>query len=222
MQQIEAGTKLQVAIFVEVGQKLNFDMIASYKEGIDESSFLMSAPLKDGKAFDIDENTKLMLQYTMGSETLIIAAYKDDEVKLGVRRFWKMRRVSEQRQFFQRADERYKMALHCEFWQETWPLKEGRIEREEALTIDLSAGGAAVYMGMHIDVGELIKFELPRVGNSPDGQALESVASVCWTREAPKGSPYKNIYGLQYKFADDADKDVMRLYIDNLRKVYKL
>ena len=222
MQEINPGTKLQLGISAEVGTNVNFDLISTYNETIDESAFLISAPLKDGKPFDVDENTKLIFRYFIGDEAMIIAAYRDDIVKKGIRTYWKMRRVSEQRQFFQRVDERYKMALHCEYWLETWPEKDGKIQREEALTLDISAGGVAAFMALRFDVGELCKIELPKVGSSPEGAAIEAVAAICWHREAPKGSPYNNLYGLQFRFADDADKDCMRKYIANLQKVYKL
>lgn len=222
MQAIETGTKLQLAISGDPGAELKFDLISTYNETIDDSAFLISAPLKDGKPFDVDENTKLIFRYFIGDEAMIIAAYRDDIVKKGIRTYWKMRRVSEQRQFFQRADARYKIALHCEYWLETWPEKDGQIPHEESLTLDISAGGVATFMALHFDVGELVKFRLPKVGSAPEGAAIDAVAAICWLREAPKGSPYKFLYGLQFRFADDADKDHMRQYIANLQKVYKL
>ena len=222
MNPIENGTKLQVAIDAGPGSSLSFEMIATYKETLDDSSFLMSVPMKDGHPAQIDENTKLVLQYNIGSEIMTIAAYKDDEIKQGVRRSWKMRRVSEQRQFMQRADERYKVALHCEYWQETWPLKEGRIEHEEALSLDISAGGLAVYLALRFEVGEMLKFTLPRVGMLNEGAERDVAAVVCWLREAPKGSPFRNVVGLQFKFAGEEDKDDMRQYVGNLKKTYNL
>lgn len=49
---------------------------------------------------------------------MIIAAYKDDELRQGIRRVWRMRRVSEQKQYYKRSNERYKIALPCEYWKE--------------------------------------------------------------------------------------------------------
>ncbi|MCQ2553539.1 MAG: flagellar brake protein [Clostridia bacterium] len=222
MQVINPGTKLHLGISTDVGANTNFDLISTYNETIDDSAFLISVPLKDGKPFDIDENTKLIFKYFVGDEAMIIAAYRDDIVKKGIRTYWKMRRVSEQRQFFHRVDERFKIALHCDYWLETWPEKDGRIPHEESLTLDVSSGGVATFMALHFEVGELCKFLLPKVGNSPEGAEIEAVAAVCWQREAPKGSPYKNLCGLQFRFANDAEKNVMVQYMANLQKVYKL
>lgn len=65
-QQITPGTKLQVAFDVPMGQKTDFNMLATYKEDLDEAYFLMSAPMLAGKPLLIDENQKLLLQYQVG------------------------------------------------------------------------------------------------------------------------------------------------------------
>ena len=62
-QQITPGTKLQVAFDVPMGQKTDFNMLATYKENLDEAYFLMSAPMLAGKPLLMDENQKLLLQY---------------------------------------------------------------------------------------------------------------------------------------------------------------
>ena len=65
-QQITPGTKLQVAFDVPMGQKTDFNMLATYKEDLDEAYFLMSAPMLAGKPLIMDENQKLLLQYQVG------------------------------------------------------------------------------------------------------------------------------------------------------------
>ena len=68
-QQITPGTKLQVAFDVPMGQKTDFNMLATYKENLDDAYFLMSAPMLAGKPLLMDENQKLLLQYKVGEET---------------------------------------------------------------------------------------------------------------------------------------------------------
>lgn len=65
-QQITPGTKLQVAFDVPMGQKTDFNMLATYKEDLDEAYFLMSAPVLADKPLLMDENQKLLLQYQVG------------------------------------------------------------------------------------------------------------------------------------------------------------
>jgi len=221
---IQPGTRMQMGLAAPPGKPQEFDLISTFKEALDESAFLVSIPLKGASAVQLDENQKVYLKYTIGTEAMVIAAYKDDIVKVGVRSYWKMRRVSEQRQFFQRQDERYKVALHLEYYQPTWqPNSEGEIMPDEALSLDMSAGGAAVFMHHRFEVGEVCMVNLPKIGTAPEGAALSGVvAAICWYREAPKGSPYKNLCGLQFRYSNEADKEVVKNYVANIKTVYKL
>ncbi len=45
---------------------------------LDESAFLVSIPLVDGKAYIPDENQKILFQYGAGEETQVLAGYVDD------------------------------------------------------------------------------------------------------------------------------------------------
>lgn len=63
--QIKPGTKLKVAFDTAVGQKTEFNMMATFKGVIDEAYFLISAPMLAGKPLILDENQKFLLQYTI-------------------------------------------------------------------------------------------------------------------------------------------------------------
>lgn len=221
---IPAGSRLSIAYAPEPGGNPDFTLNASFFKALDESAFLLSVPLKNGQAVQVDENQKLLLKYTIGSEVMIISAYCDDVVKQGVRKYWKMRRVAEQHQFFKRADERYKVALHVGYKLPTWaPKADGTIPVEDAMTLDISAGGAALFLSTRFDVGEVIQMELPRIGSSAEGEKISDVvAAICWYRDAPKGSPYRFICGVQFRFADDVERNRMHQYIANVKDVYKL
>lgn len=80
-QQITPGTKLQVAFDVPMGQKTDFNMLATYKENLDDAYFLMSAPMLAGKPLLMDENQKLLLQYKVGEETFVLAGYPESVEK---------------------------------------------------------------------------------------------------------------------------------------------
>lgn len=221
---LPSGTKMNLAFDVPMGDDPDFNLICTYKESIDDSAFLVSVPMKDGKALAKDESQKLLFRYSLGSEQIIIAGYVDDEVKVGIRRYWKVRRVSEQRQFFQRADARTKVALKVEYMQDDWPTNyDGIIEKEDAMTLDISAGGIALFLNSRFDVGETIFITMPKVGIEDDG-VLENelVAVVCWNREAPKGSAYRNVAGLQFRFNDDEEKAKVQNYIASVKKRYKV
>jgi hypothetical protein len=180
--------------------------------------------MKGGKAVDMHEEKKLLIRSAAGGEDMILSGYPDDLVKEGIRRYWKVRRVSEQRQFFKRADERLIVALPVHYMQQTWPLNaDGKIDREDGMTADVSAGGAAVFINRRFDVGDVCELFLPRVGTSLEGRAIGNVVSaICWLREAPKGSLYRFICGLQFRFADGSEREQMQLYTANIKKKYKL
>lgn len=222
---IKSGTKLKVALDAAVGQNPDFNMVCTFAKALDESAFLVSIPMRDGKAVSIDENQKLLIRYSGENDNgMILAGYVDDVVKEGIRRYWKVRRVSEQRQFFQRANERLKVAVPIKYMQETWnPNDEGIIEKESGMSLDISAGGMALYMNRRFEIGEVCELSLPNIGTSQEGRGIEGVVSiVCWVREAPKGSAYRFISGFQFRFGDELEKEQMQLYTANIKKIYKL
>jgi hypothetical protein len=61
------------------------------------------------------------------------------------------------------------------------------------------------------------------VGLGAEGAAQNGlVAAVCWEREAPKGSLYRFICGLQFRFGDSSESDRVKAYVANIQKKYKL
>jgi len=221
---IKTGTKLQLAVDVAVGEEPQFNMICTFNKSLDDSAFLVSIPMANGQPLQVDESQKLLIRYGSGNDAMILAGYVDDVVKDGIRRYWKVRRVSEQRQFLQRGDERLKVTLRVEYRQETWAVNaDGNIDKEDGMSLDISAGGAAIYMNRRFDVGEICELTLPRIGTSEKGRSLEDmVAVVCWMRDAPKGSIYRNICGLQFRFADPSEKQRLQEYIQNVKEKYRL
>ena len=173
---------------------------------------------------ELDESLRLLLRFGSGSGARIVAGYADDLVQEGIRRYWKIRRVSELRQFVQRADERFKIALHVQYKQDTWPVNsEGTVTRDEGLTLDISNGGVAVYLSHRFQVGEICQLTLPRIGTSPDGREQRDVVGVvCWEREAPKGSPFRMLCGLQLRFATTGERESYIRYVDNVRRKYAM
>ena len=219
---IRSGTRLRLAYDVPIGQEPNFNFVCTFTKSIDESAFLISVPMKEGKPIIMDENMKLLIRYTQGQEELILAGYPDAEVREGIHRYWKIRRVSEQRQFFKRADERVKAPLRVQYFQQTWPVNEdGTFSMEDGMTIDISAGGVALYLNRVFDVGDICDMVLPRVGTTEDGRSITVTGEICWKREAPKGSLYRHIAGLQFRFNENQDKEEVKKYVLNVKKRYK-
>ena len=221
---IRSGTKLRMALDVPIGEEPKFNLVCTFVKSLDVASFLISIPIVDGQPMALDEGRRLLIRYGSDRDGMIVAGYADDIVKDGIRRCWKIRRVAEQRQFFQRADERLKVTVPITYSQPTWrPDSDGHIRPEDGLTLDISAGGLAAYVGMRLNVGEVCEVNLPAIGTSRDGRAIRgAVAVVCWTREAPKGSPFRRVAGFQFRFADSVERQQMQDYVTNIKKRYKL
>ncbi|MDD6465619.1 MAG: PilZ domain-containing protein [Coprococcus sp.] len=221
---IKPATKLRLALDVPAGKQPAFNMISTFNKALDESAFLVSIPLVDGKAYIPDENQKILFQYGAGEETQILAGYVDDVVKEGIRRYWKVRRVMENRQFIKRVDVRMKVELPILYMQDTWSLNAlGEIDREKGMTADISNNGLAAYMNRWFQVGESCVFTLPRMGGMTDGQPeREVVGVVCWTRELPKGGAYRYLSGIQLRFADTEERGQMQEYVAYVKKRYRL
>lgn len=48
--QIKHGTKMHLAFDVPTGQEPQFNMMSTFNKALDESAFLVSIPMVDGKA----------------------------------------------------------------------------------------------------------------------------------------------------------------------------
>lgn len=217
--QIKPGTKLQVAFDVPMGQKTDFNMMATFKEAIDDAYFLISVPMLSGKPLLLDENQKFLMQYTVGDNSFMIAGYPEAVQKAGIRTFWKMRQVAEQRTFFKRRDERFKVAMRLGYQRDNLD----NPETEDAMTVDVSAGGVAMYLNDYPDVGEALQVQLPAIRLQGEKHELPvQLGIVCWVRQAPKGSLYRNVCGLQFRYADDLERETVKEYMEYVRAKYKI
>ena len=217
--EIKPGTKLQVAFDVPMGQKTDFNMLATYKAAIDEAYFLISPPMLAGKPLFLDENQKLLMQYAVGENTFVLAGYPESVEKKGVRTFWKMRKVAEQRSFIKRRDERFKVSMRLSYLRDN----AADPEPEDAMTIDVSAGGLAISLNEYPDVGEALQIQMPAIRLQGERHELpEQLGIVCWIRKAPKGSLYRNVCGLQFRYADDLERETVKEYVGYVRAKYKI
>lgn len=219
-----SGTKMNVAFDVPIGESPDFNMMCTFKQNEDETYFLVSIPLKGGKPVEIGENQKLLFRYAESSEQLIVAGFVDDIVKVGIRRFWKIHRVDLERQYFVRKDVRIKVGLHVQYMQDNWkPNFDGIIEKDNGLTLDISLGGLALYVNRRFNVGETLFVTMPNIGMEEAGHLEDDlVGVVCWQRDTPKGSAYRNIIGIQFRTNSDSEKEVLQNYIGCVQKRYKV
>lgn len=91
------------------------------------------------------------------------------------------------------------------------------------MTIDVSAGGLAMYLNDYPDVGEALQVQMPVV--RVDGERCElpvQLGIVCWMRQAPKGSLYRNVCGVQFRYSDELEREAMKEYMEHVRAKYKI
>lgn len=221
---IKSGAKLRLALDVPVGKEPEFNLVCTFVKSLDSASFLISVPMCGGRPLPLDDQQKLLICYGNEVNSMIVAGYADALVKEGIRHCWKIRRVSEHRQFFQRADERLKVTIPIRYSIPTWqPDADGMIPWEEGMTLDISSGGMAAYLNRSLTVGEVCDLTLPAIGTAKGGQTVSNlVAAVCWTREAPKGSAFRFICGYQFRFADGIERQQVQEYVANIKRRYKL
>lgn len=149
----------------------------------------------------------------------MLAGYPESVEKKGIRTYWKMRKVAEQRTFVKRRDERFKVAMRLTYQRDNAPTP----EPEDAMTIDVSAGGLAIYLNDYPDVGEALAVQMPAIRLQGERHELpEQLGIACWVRRAPKGSLYRNVCGLQFRYADDMERELVKEYVGYIRTKYKI
>ncbi len=217
---IRAGTKL---FLVYAGERQvkneDFTVRSTFEKNINESSFLISVPMKNGKRMEPNEEKKLLIKYTAGGEDIIVEGYVDDVVKQGIRQYWKIRKVTDGRKFFQRLDERIQVEMRLSYTRLSWitnTLDEQRTE--EGLSLDISAGGLAMFLNDKLDVGEIIQIHMPTVGRTKAGKGFTVRGETCWLRGTDKGNPFRHTMGAKFVFDATDEKKKMAAYMDAIAK----
>lgn len=214
---IKPGTKLNLAF---EGQAENdFVMKSTFEKSLNDASFLISIPMKNGKHVEMDPFTKLLIKYDIGGDSYLVEGYVDDTVKVGIRTFWKFRRVSGTRVFMERSDVRISAQLEVGM-EISWRDQEGQIHDEtvEGLTKDISAGGAAIWLNLPLKVGEIIEVNLPPLGRK---HGISLLAETCWFRDTEKGNSYRHIGGIRFLFSEKKEKDRVASYVAAVEKQAK-
>lgn len=223
---IRAGARLQIVIEGDddgkkkKGKKVDeFTLRSTFEKNLDEATFLISVPMKDGKRVEPDNFKKLIIRYGEGTSQFVIEGYVDDVVKLGIRQYWKIRKVTNERSFSQRADDRYTFEEKILYTKYSW-LTDSVVDKptEEGRCIDMSAGGIAFFDSDEMFVGEIIETTFPTLGRSKAGKGFTIRGEVCWQRGADKGTGYKFKTGIKFVYEQTDDKKLVQAYMDVIAK----
>lgn len=209
---IRQGTKLNIAL--EDNNDEKFELKSTFEKNINDSSFLISVPMQQGKRLELDEFKKLYIKYEMGDTAFVVEGFIDDYVKEGIRNYWKIRKVSENREFFQRSDQRIKARLNIKVAKRWWsPEGVDALEDLDALTLDISSGGLAMFIDTTLSVGEIVETTLPKRGNRKE---VPVRSETCWVRQTEKGNAYRYIVGLKFMFTNTKDREKVERYVGGL------
>lgn len=207
---IQQGSKLSIA----VGDSGDFTLRSTFEKNLNAISFLISVPISNGKRLQVDEFQKLQIKYEISDSSYIVEGFVDDCVKHGVRNYWKIRKVSENREFFSRSSERVKIGLDIKVGKRWWsPQGVDSLEELDALTLDISAGGLAMFMDITLSVGEVVEVTLPSQGKKKE---VHVKAETCWVRQTERGNAYRQIIGLRFIFMDAKERGKVEKYVSGL------
>lgn len=201
---IRSGTKITIKL-ADANATNFFIWNSTFEKKIGDVAILVSAPLHAGKPviFDLDE--KIIVTYSLGQEWVEIEGYVDDLVTHGHRRFLKVRTISQHKRSDLRADVRIPAQLKGEMAVNVWH-DDGTLTKDffNITTGDISNGGIAAYMNTHLETGTVVILKI----YAPGGKVfIEANGTACWTREAEKGSGYKQVCGIKFILDDPVQKD---------------
>ncbi len=211
---IKSGSKITTMLIIngEYGK----EMKSSFEKNVSDSSILITIPIVDGKRAVVGDMQPLLIKYSMDGVAYAVEGYIDDVVKQGVRQYWRVRKTSEVREFFQRTDVRVKARLNITFVKIWWDAH-GQIQEDESIGMseDISAGGLAFYENTPLTVGEIITVNLPGQGKK---KGLSGRSEVCWVRSTEPGNAFKHMVGLRFIFENQGEKEKVAAYVASIPK----
>lgn len=214
MEKLKIKSGSRVGIVLSGDSSGDFSLVSTFEKNVNEASFLISVPMYQGKRVDIDSFQKLLMKYELGGSSYVVEGYVDGTVQEGRRNYWKVRKVNENREFFQRTDERIKARLEVTFTKRWWT-PEGLDSEEEmtGMTMDISAGGLAIFLNVPLGVGEIVEMVLPAIGRK---RPVNVSAETCWFRDTEKGNAFRYMAGLKFVFINPKDKERTAKYMEAL------
>lgn len=223
---IRQGARLQIVIEGDTSEKKKkgkkedeFTLRSTFEKNLDDANFLISVPMKDGKRVEPDQFKKLIIRYGEGTNQFVVEGYVEEVVKQGIRQYWKIRKVTNERSFSQRADDRYSFEEMIGYTKYAW-LTDSTIDKpvENGKCIDMSAGGIAFFESDPMTVGEIIETTFPTLGRTKAGKGFVIRGEVCWQRGADKGTGYKFKTGIKFVYENTDDKKLVQEYIGVIAK----
>ena len=214
---IASGTKLDLQLIgLEHGKKLYLK--STFEKNVDEDCFLISAPIHKEEYVIFEPLAKLVIRYVQGNIIRILTGCVDEHIKIGVRNYWKIHMLSEERQFVKRSHERTNISLRISF-NKANILSNDPYKKEKMYAIgkDISYGGIALKINDLLETNDVIEINLPLVGR----MKITQKAQTRWITATEKDKSFSYLAGFRFVFTTAEEKENMKAYVGALMAIRK-
>lgn len=209
---IPSGTKIDLQL-IKDNEKKVLALKSTFEKNVDDVSFLVSAPLHKGKYIIFEQFDKLTIKYHQGQTKRILSGYIEQYVQIGVRNYWQVHIVSEEREFVRRAHERIKASLRVSYNKYTMENIMQKRDKMYALSRDISAGGVSLRINEYLQPEEIVEVTLPPLGNI---KSFSQKAEARWIMSTENNKAFSYIAGFRFIFKNSEEKESMKTYVSSL------
>lgn len=208
---VSPGTKLDIKLESMLHDS-DFSLKSTYEKRVNDTYFLITSPIKNGAPYVIGDKDRLYIECTENDVKFSVEGYVEEYVRKGIRTYLSVHRATPWASFISRADPRVKLDAMIKVEKKRWLSEQDmEIELLDARTLDMSAGGVALYVNLKPQVGEFLDLIFPKIKSTKE---LAIRGEVCWVRDSERGNPFRNIVGLRFFLNDKAEKERVHVMID--------
>ena len=214
---IVSGTKLELQLLGKQGQK-PLGLKSSFEKAVGKNCLLISAPFYEGNYANFEHQDALNIQYWRGTSKRILFGYIEGSVQRGLRNYWRVKIISEEREFVFRAYERIKTGLRVSYTGCMPENQAGEPHIMYALSYDISAGGISLRLHGYVEPEALLELNLPPLGTI---KGFTQKAEVRWIMATENNKAFSYAAGMRFVFANAEERENMKAYIFALIRMHK-
>ncbi|MDD2568536.1 MAG: PilZ domain-containing protein [Clostridia bacterium] len=209
---ISSGTKIDLQL-IKDNEKKVLALKSTFEKNVDDVSLLISAPLHKGKYIIFEQFDKLSIKYYQVQTKHILFGYIEDYVQIGLRNYWQVHMVSEERQFVRRAHERIKALLRVSYNKYAGENTFQKQDKMYALSRDISAGGISLRINRYLEPKEIIEVTLPPLGKI---KSFSQKVEARWIMATENNKAFSYVAGFRFIFKNSTEKENLKAYVSSL------
>lgn len=214
---IASGTKIDLQL-IRDKEKKPLILKSTFEKNVDDVSFLISAPLHKGSYMVFEQFDKLSIKYHQGQTKRILFGYIEEYVQIGVRNYWQVHIVSEEREFVRRAHERIRASIRVSYTKYAAENNPKKQDIMYALSHDISAGGISLRINNCLEPEEILEVTLPPLGKI---KSFSQKCEVRWIMATDNNKAFSYASGFRFIFKNNAEKENMKAYVSSLIRMNK-